>query len=456
MNQNASVVKNSFIIIIASFFNKLLTLASQIYLGRELSIESFSHYASVLGIVSVVIWMKNGAVIQLAIKDKIEKGNIDLCYKWAKITNVVAFYSIILISLFYIRDIPIFLLLIAFSINVLFSHFGLSNRVHFVASNKINNLARYDLGFSFFYVLSTIIAAFIFRDERAFFFGLIMMTLYDALFFYKLKVIHKDIELKKCIINMLPIGKWLLLGSLGATLVMQGSYLILHNGATIEIIAGFYFAFQLVAAFSLLLGEAIRKVVMPFFVINNQDFSLYKKGVLITSTLAIALTMSTVPLVPSIVDYLWDGKWNYVIKTVEIFYITLFLSLIISISYAKLESEGRFKSRSILQVLDGCLLISSVLLSISSNDLYIIAIFVAIRRFIFGLIQIYVPFYYNKEKGYFMLACNIVFCFSFGCLILWASKILFYKDAFSAIFSSLFVFFLYIPYVFFLKKYIEK
>lgn len=433
------LLTSTLFVILGSIIGKILTLVSQVYLARELSIESFSYYATVLGIVSISIWMKNGAIIQVAIKEQIEKGDISSCKNWARILNSLAFIVILIVSLFFYEKKQIFYLLVAFSFNVLISHYGLINRVIFIANNKYDALLKYEVAFSIVYTMSCISGAMILKDERAFVCGLLSTSFYEFIVCNRLKLHKTPFSIKNTIVKMFPVGKWLLLGSLGATLVMQGAYLALKDQSH-EIIAGFYFSFQLVTAFSLLLGESIRKVIMPFYLVNKDKFGLYKNGVLYTSCFCIMLTTISAPFIDPVVGLLWDGKWDYAIEIIELFYITAFLSLTISLAYAKLESINKFKLRSILQITDGVFLLASVLFSLKSNDLFFIASAVVLRRLIFGLVQIYSPFYCCKELGFFKLVGWVYILFIYSLIAFYLTKSVNSNLEYGYLYSSFYIF----------------
>lgn len=417
------LIENTLFLMMATLLVKIVSLSTQLILGYLLEIQEFGYYASALGAVGLFQWLKNGAILQYAIKESVS-GKLNFnCNNYATYFNVVSCILILIVCIFYRTESNyIWLILLMFSLSQLVSLAGFRNRLELVKIGNYRSLSFYEVGFGIIFSLSTLIGAAVFKDERCFFAGIMFSTIFELYVYYRYqedkKLFHFGLDSLK---NTWDKGRWLLLGALGSVLVMKGGFMILEHVSDHYTLGLYYFSFQLASSISILMGESIRKVVMPFLAKKNDNvnqLTFYSYLLVSFSIVLIPLSLSMYPLMEPLITGLWEDKWIETVYPAELFMATMFYSILISLSYSQLEASGHWKVKNISQVLDGLLLVMAAGVGAILGGIDLIVYLVVIRRVLYGTIQISIPFIIMRKfnfRIYFYL--SIIFLVSVISLI---------------------------------------
>jgi hypothetical protein len=272
-------------------------------------------------------------------------------------------------------------------------------RVHYTQTSMFKKMGLYEIGKSGIRNIVLILAAICFESTFAFALAIVAVVLYDYIYSKRLKYSQKLFSKPtKSQLRFKAIwfdSKWLLLGALGSGLIMQGGFLALGLLTTQDVLGSYFFAFQLVSVFALLLGEAIRKVLMPLFASIKSIEERHKKFCLSLThcfSVVIPFSLSATIGVGPLIEFIWDAKWSEAIYPSQLMIGTLFLPIVIMLCYSLLEASGKWKLRNVMQVSDGLLLVGSAIIGAFLGGLKVITICIISRRIITGVIQVVYTF----------------------------------------------------------------
>lgn len=388
-------------VMFATLASKMLTVVAQVVLGYYLAIEDFGIYATALGMTAVFSWMKNGSILQLIIREAVAGGSTGKFFKFANGFNVVSSFGLFGLAYLYWDDANyIGFLMLSFAIAQLFSLPQLKIRSSCSASGRFKALGYYELGQSLLNNLTVVFFAILLGDERCFAFSILAITLYDIVihsFYFKSKISKERFDFnafRQVWLN----GKWLLLGAIGSSMAMQGVFLVIGLWETDITLGLYFFAFQLVSVFAVIVGEAVRKVLMPVLSsIENEDdrFGSLNRVLKYCSLFVIPISFGSVIGIGPAMDVIWSGKWAGAIVAAELMTATLFMPILVLLCYSYYEASGFWRLRNVVQVLDGVFLLIAVGVGSVLGGLTLIAICAVLRRLFFCLFLLH----YTYKKG---------------------------------------------------------
>jgi len=409
------IYKNTLLIVVSTLIVKVLSVSNQFILGFLLEVNHFGYYATAIGASSIFIWLKDGAIMNLVIREHVTGNHI--YYKgYVTLFNIVSSLLVFLIALLYVEEGSyIWQVVIAIAFTQLFSYCGLKNRIQLIVNNDYKALSIYEIKFGLTLSLITIFSAFFFNDERCFAIGLLAALFYEIIVFLIREKCFHIFELKGIsFYDFWPKSKWLLLGAVGSTLVMKGGFIVLGIIDSAYVVGLYYFSFQLASSISLLLGESVRKVIMPYIAKekqHSQQLKIYGELLIYFSILLIPLSIALKPLIAPVITYFWQDKWLDAIYPAELFISTMFMSILISLSYSQLEAAGQWKSKNLMQVFDGVALIVAAIVGAKIGGIEMIALCVILRRLILGGVQIILPFYLQNRFDFSIVIKLIMIAF---------------------------------------------
>lgn len=389
-------------VMIVTMGSKVLSVISQIVLGYYLAIEDFGIYASALGMTAVFSWLKNGSILQLIIKESVSGGAISKFFKFARYFNIVSSAGLFTLACLYWKDEGyIGFLMLSFAISQFFSLPQLKIRSSFSSSGKFKLLGFYELGQALLNNVTIICLAVFLGDERCFAFSILAITIYDIFIhhFYVKRERSDDYE-SFSIKDMKYVwqnARWLLLGALGSSMVMQGTFLIIGFWET-EITLGLYFfAFQLISVFGVVVGEGVRKVLMPVLSSikdENDRFDSLSRTLKYCAVFMVPISFGSAIAVDPVIDVIWSGKWADAVIAAQLMAVTLFMPILVLICYSYLEASGYWQIKNVMQVVDGLVLLLLVGIGAIFGGVELIALCAVLRRLISGAFQFY--FIFNK------------------------------------------------------------
>ena len=149
--------------------------------------------------------------------------------------------------------------------------------------------------------------------------------------------------------------KWLFLGAFFTAFILKGDYLVLSYLVDIKLIGIYFFAYQLSFSIAnLFTASVINNVLLPE--LANKK-SLSDKNIFLSRCLIIILLIFS-PLFfalshfsESVILFIWGNKWEASIIIVKLLFIIMPLRLIPALLRVYLESQGKWKSSTLLNAI---------------------------------------------------------------------------------------------------------
>lgn len=381
-----SVVKNASLMIAASIGVKLSSLLSQVVMGYYLAPEVFGIYAVSLGLAAYLSWMKNAASVQYLLKQQIDS-SVQGIYFVALIFNFLSG-----IGMFFIASLQesseVAFITSCLAIVQLAGVCQLFIKSEYTKKSAYGAYAIYELLASFLRSGALILGAIYISNAYVFGMSALTVVLFElclALFMARGKklsfVMPRWNELKTDISQI----KWLLLGGVGSAATMQGVYLAIGHSQSDVDLGYFFFSYQLVAVFSLLVGEASRKVLMPHIAsmsAEDQKSEFVLRTVRIMISVLVPMSIFTAFFIDDLVDVVWQGKWVQANIMMELLGLSFYAPVIVLLCYSGMEASGFWKERNVYQLLDGVSLVLVVLYASSYLPIQEVVLVLAIRRMV--------------------------------------------------------------------------
>lgn len=387
-------------VMFATLASKVSTVFVQVVLGYYLAIEDFGVYATALGMTAAFSWLKNGSILQLIIKEAVTGGSTSKFFKFANGLNVLSSLGLFGLAYLYWDDANyIGFLMLSFAIAQLFSLPQLKIRSSCSASGRFKALGYYELGQSLLNNLIVVFFAILLGDERCFVFSILAITFYDIVinyFYFKgEKPSGNNLFDAKEIKQVWQNARWLLLGSLGSSMVMQGAFLVIGYWEGNIVLGLYFFAFQLVSVFAVVVGETIKKVLMPVLSSikgDNHRFESFSRAFKYCAVFVIPISFGAALAVGPVMNVLWGAKWGEAVFPAQLMAGTLFIPILVLLCYSYLEASGYWRLRNVIQVTDGVLLLLAVGIGAIFGGVILITLCAVCRRLMFGAYQLHLVF----------------------------------------------------------------
>lgn len=404
---------------LATIIVKLFTMASQIVLGFYLDVNHFGYYASALGYAAIFSWLKNGAVYQIVIKRSLDGLSINELISYASFLNIVSSIGISAFAVyFWTVDLSLSYLLFSIAFAQLFSLPELKIRAYYSKVGKFRDFGFYEMIKGFIRNSVLIVSAFVFQSIACFALAIIIVAIYDLCFDYALSVkgaYNTKIKFKKNnLIHSWSEARWLLVGSLGSALIMQGGFLVLGLLTNKNELGIYFFSFQLVSLFSLLVCEAINKVLMPVFAsikVSEERKGKFLLSLNYSSSIIIPVSFSAMLGIGPVIDLIWGEKWAQAIFPAQLMVGSLFIPIMIMLCYSYLEANNKWRVKNLMQILDGLAMLLAASIGALCGGVEYIVSFIILRRIVTGFLQLrYTCLIEGIPFNYRILG---VFCFPF-------------------------------------------
>lgn len=136
---------------------------------------------------------------------------------------------------------------------------------------------------------------------------------------------------------------------------------------------------------------------MPVFSSMESDterFVAFNRVFYFCVVLIVPISFGAVIAVGPVMELLWGAKWVGAVYTAQLLSVSLFIPIIVMLSYSLLEASGYWKLKNVMQVSDGIFFVLAAGIGAMIGGLDWIIFFIILRRLFFGLFQLYIT--YNK------------------------------------------------------------
>ncbi|MFP6844528.1 MAG: oligosaccharide flippase family protein [Thalassolituus sp.] len=388
-----SVIKHASLMIAASLGVKVLSLLSQVVMGYYLAPEIFGIYAASLGLAAYLSWMQNAASLQYLLKQQIDS-SVRGIYWIAMMFNGLSGVAMFALASTQ-ESSEVAFITSCFAIVQLTGICQLYIRAEYTKKSAFGAYAAYEFLASFLRSGTLILGAIFIANAYVFGISALIVVLFElciALVMIRGReysfVVPRLADLK---LDMSQI-KWLLLGGIGSVATMQGVFLAVGHSQSNVDLGYFFFSYQLVGVFSLLIGEASRKVLMPHVAsmsADGQKSEFVLKTIRLMMSVMVPISIFTAFFIDDLVNVVWQGKWAQTKIMTELLGLSFYAPVIVQLCYSGMEASGFWKKRNIYQLLDGLSLVLVVLYASIYLSLQDVVLVIAVRRmFAFILISV--------------------------------------------------------------------
>jgi O-antigen/teichoic acid export membrane protein len=373
-NNIGKITRNGVLSIsLATLITKFLSIGSQWFTGFYLDKKDFAIYATVLGIGSIIGSIQDGGIDRVLIKSG--QDFYKLAYSCSIISFFFRFINLVLLVItgviyyyyYGMQHVPLMLLLLGIvsiiNIPTAIRRVQLSVELQFKTLSILTTIN------GFIRQSSLIIFAYFNAGCYSFLFSWFMANIGEYLCIkrYINHIPVKDTTLVEAISIVFKPCCWLIAGSLAIAVINQGDYLMLGFIVRPEILANYFFGFQLTGSITGIIVPALLSVLVPVFSSMSENkenqkvaFTNIVKNMVIVVSPILGVTFLTSEF---IVDLLWSGKWNDAIYTVKYMAIASIPCIIAPVAHSYLQSVSSWK-------------LYSVLLSIEASGIILAVIFI--------------------------------------------------------------------------------
>lgn len=187
--------------------------------------------------------------------------------------------------------------------------------------------------------------------------------------------------------------RWIMLAAACSALVLRGDYFVIGVVAE-STLANYFFGFQIVASAMLLFTGGAYTVLLPVLARVAHDVVRLREAARRSIRLGgfvIAPASAAVFLAaPAAIHFAWDGKWDGAIVVAQAVAISTATRGVALVASTAIEAQGRWRLRSMLELLDGVLLVAAILgaVRLCGADLLAIAIALGVQRVVVGVVQV--------------------------------------------------------------------
>lgn len=381
----------------SSLIGRLASFGSQFVLGWLLAPEDFALYAIAISVSSLLWAIKNGGLREILVQrgqeyDALAPGaarialgfNLVLCVILAAWAPILArLYSapslpplIWIVALYIIANTPATILYAKLSTDMRFKALCLIGS----ASMTMRHLCAIGLA-----VLGFGAASFVLP--------LLFVAIFDSLAY--LRAVRSwprgGLPTREVFRQTVGAARWVMLGTLAATLLEQGDYLTLGLLQDKHTVGVYFFGFQLNVALELLFISGLQSVMLPAFTRLNDQRERQKAGFIracgmlcfVSAPLSFCMAIAAEP----VVSLLWQGKWDAATPVFQLMLCGLSARLLVPLSIALVESSGNWRLRSLLMAIDGLGLVLATAMGTAFGGLLAVAWWVAGYRILSGLAQ---------------------------------------------------------------------
>ncbi|WP_117196272.1 oligosaccharide flippase family protein [Rhizobium terrae] len=376
---------------------KLMSVISQIILGYLLSVETYAVFAAATAALAFVSGFQNSGVGKVLIQRQDEFDDIAADFAGcAFYIGVVGAIVLVILgaTLSASYNMPTLLpVLIISAVTVPIISVNALYTARQSIELKFRSISYYSILSNLIYYGFLISSAYLGAES----FSVSLATLLSAIFVLivyvrRLGTFHIAFRLSfSRFVKILGSLKWTILSSYVFGFTQSGDYLILGIFLDKQQLGQYYFGFMLAANVGILLSLSISQTLMPIFSKIKDDNDRLKRAFLraseIVNFFSSIICIGFVALVPEVVRFLWQGKWDASIFVAVAMGATFPMRVLASMAAVVLEAQGRWVQRTVLLLYDAVGIMAFAAIGVMWDSITGAAVAVAAHRGITGLVS---------------------------------------------------------------------
>ncbi|MDQ8188176.1 oligosaccharide flippase family protein [Pelagicoccus sp. SDUM812002] len=462
MNFNRSILSGLFWVGISVVLSRMFLFVSQLAMGILLEPKEFGAFAAVFGVSSFVAGLRNGGLQPYFIKHALVGSRAEPSYiNYSRVFNICGGIFIVVGAMTLYRDEPLkwvmgWIIGVAFALSVP----GLRLRAQLASGLKFRALGLVEMLLSAVKSLSAVGFALLGFGAVSIALPLLLVPLVEILIgtrqVRKAPAFKFERDWKPKLFRIFTRTRWLIVSSFVVSIVLFGDYFFLGVLVDAETLGIYFFGCQLASAFANLFAQAFQSVLMPSLRQIEGEVALEEEfhRILTFACMTIGYGCMALLLVsPYAIVLFWGDKWVAAIPVAQVALASLIVRLQVPIFYSLLESQGRWKGKARLQIIDAITLVIFVIIGGYLGTLQSIIACVFSQRILAGIFIVFLTmrqmdFRYGVViKEYFMLigvgvlfSAAFVFLGDFGLseqrsLLLAAYRIALFSIIFTAVYG---------------------
>lgn len=347
---------------IAVIVAKLASMVAQLALGYILDVETFGIFAMASIAMQFSATLQYDGISKLIIQQHTSDTNTITKYtKFSLYLGIVGSIILICMSFFLsavyrVPDLKYIISLIALSIPLVsLSGIYLANGS---VKREFRTLSVIDSLYNIAYNASLVLLAFFGADKYSIAFATILSCISrNSLYRYSFGKLNLSYKLGFSeFIGIFNKIKLIILAGLLFCFVQQGDYIALGAIVSKRDLAYYYFGFMLTANLARLITQGIVSIMLPLFA-SVRDQPARLESALFRSSSAVlfcsgVLALGLIGLLPSVVQWLWHGKWDAALITASAMALSLPPRMLTAMGTISLQAQGRWGTRMSLLIFD--------------------------------------------------------------------------------------------------------
>lgn len=186
-------------------------------------------------------------------------------------------------------------------------------------------------------------------------------------------------------------ARWIMLGALAVSVIMQGDKLIFGKLIPTEMFAVYFFGWQLSGAVATPVTLSLSAVLMPTLTQLSHDpdrqAAAYMKALKLLTFATSIFCIGVAVVAEPAIQFLWKEKWIEAAPVVQLLSLALVTRLLSPLGRSLVEARGRWRLRAAMLILDSAGTVAAGFIGAAMNDLQGLVLTVMIYRLIIGLVQ---------------------------------------------------------------------
>ncbi len=350
--------------LMASLLVMLASLVAQFFLGRLLSIRDFGVYAIAISCANMVIVFRDGGVahwLGRMTADEFQRvrGNA-MCLAFTSSLLVGALLATVAYPIGWLYGEPqVSLVLLVLAASFPLGAYAIVGQARLQVELRFETMATIKLVSGYLRYGLTVLLAARGWGPLSFAWPVLFVAAFELVLFAwwtRLPVRGTDFSWSAAG-DVFKQSKWSLSGSFSAALLRQCDYAVLGLLVPTSVVGAYYFAFQLAIQPVQLIGESLRKVVLPLFARVAGDAEREQRSLTYAGTLlgivAAPLMMLLVVTGGPLLELLWGGKWAVSAVPLQLLAFAMPIHLVSVFCESLAQSRGQFRLWTVAVLLRG-------------------------------------------------------------------------------------------------------
>jgi PST family polysaccharide transporter len=372
----------------SSVVSRLATLAGQVVLGWLLLPDDFGAYAFAISITAATAGLRNGGTTQVLIQRGNEEyaATAGLILKFSLCFNLLAMLILLAIGIpMWVSGSASGMILCSMAIAMPLGTPGVLFKAKLTIDGRFQEIAKLTLWSAVLWQASVVCFAMLGWGALSFAIPPLLQAMYENVagwFYVKQWPSIRQNEGRQRYLDLFRETRWLMLSAAMLAPATAGTYFVValfNDPATVGV---YFFAFQLVVAFSTPIYGAVESVLPSMLVKLESDRSrqLAAYGRALRTALIIALPVATVfaLVIPTVMHFTWQAKWDAAAPLAQILTACVPAWILIAIGRSLIEARGWWRMRFVVVALYGIGGMAAAVAGALAGGLQLIAQFVTL------------------------------------------------------------------------------